>query len=379
MRILVAGAGIAGLTFAALMKQRGRDVELIDRADNFDSAGFALGLYPLGGRILNGLGATRRYRTLSRELEIYDIADGRGKIVKQIEFQPLAKTYGDFRMIERGALVGLLHSLADDPSIITGTVIEEIVPEGEKLVVRTSNGSVGRYDLVVGADGMQSSVRRIAMPQNAVHDTGWAGWMFWTRTWGLNPNTAQDCWGAGKLLGLYPGVERGCAITCAPVAALGNGIADGRKARVQKLFRRARGFAKEVIGEFPGDEVPLHFWKMEDQRAEHWTKGRVCLLGDAACAFLPTAGIGASMAMESAAVLADELSRAASKTVPQALTFYEKRRRARVETAQNNSRKLARMMFLKNPLLAFARNQASQFMTLESAMGGIVKMLDEPI
>lgn len=70
-------------------------------------------------------------------------------------------------------------------------------------------------------------------------------------------------------------------------------------------------------------------------------RGRTTLVGDAAAAFLPTASVGASMALESAAVLADELSRTDPAYVPNALALYERRRRTRVEAAQTQSRHLS--------------------------------------
>lgn len=65
----------------------------------------------------------------------------------------------------------------------------------------------------------------------------------------------------------------------------------------------------------------LHLWRMADVRTPRWVQRRVALVGDAAAAFLPTAGIGASMALESAAVLADELSRTSSDYLPNALAL----------------------------------------------------------
>ena len=85
------------------------------------------------------------------------------------------------------------------------------------------------------------------------------------------------------------------------------------------------------------------------------------------------------MAMELAAVLAEELSRAGPGDIPLALDFFERRRRARVEAAQNDSRSLSRLMFMNNPVLAWGRNQAIRFMKLESLAKDIVRMLGEPI
>ncbi|MCH5373116.1 MAG: FAD-dependent monooxygenase [Planctomycetes bacterium] len=123
----------------------------------------------------------------------------------------------------------------------------------------------------------------------------------------------------------------------------------------------------------------MFFWKLSDVRARDWVSGRVVLLGDAAAGFLPTAGIGGSMAMESAAVLADELSRTNARFVEQALSLFVQRRKKRVEQIQKASRRLARIMFVKSSLFSSLRNQMARFYSVKQLAGSIANAFDEPI
>ena len=132
-----------------------------------------------------------------------------------------------------------------------------------------------------------------------------------------------------------------------------------------------------LLADLPDSD--LYLWRMADVRARQWVRGRVVLVGDAAAAFLPTAGIGASMALESAAVLADELSRTSTQYLPDALALYERRRRRRVEATQNQSRRLARLMFLRSPRLCAVRNRALRFLTMEQLVGPLIADLHRPI
>ena len=127
------------------------------------------------------------------------------------------------------------------------------------------------------------------------------------------------------------------------------------------------------------DDEALYLWRMSDVRAPHWVDGRVALVGDAAAGFLPTAGIGASMALESAAVLADELSRSDAGHLPNALDLYVKRRSQRVLAAQDQSRWLARLVFVRSPLLASLRNRALRMVSLRRMVGPIYRQLTTPI
>jgi 2-polyprenyl-6-methoxyphenol hydroxylase-like FAD-dependent oxidoreductase len=219
-----------------------------------------------------------------------------------------------------------------------------------------SNGTNGRYDLVVGADGAQSAVRAKCMPKTDRFDTGWAGWTFSVDN--AEPGRTLEYWSSGRMLALRSGAWEMTGMLCAPSRKIKK---DDRKERVQALFRAAGENAKAAIDAFPDDSKTLASCKIEDRRAARWVRNRVCLLGDAACSFLPTSPLGASMAMESAAVLADELSRAGSATIPQALAFYEKRCRARSEMAQDESRKTAKALFRANPLMAMTYDPSKRF------------------
>jgi len=93
-----------------------------------------------------------------------------------------------------------------------------------------------------------------------------------------------------------------------------------------------------------------------------WYKGRIVLVGDAAHAILPTAGVGASMAMKSAAVLAEELTRTDSQHVELALERYVRRRKDRVFKILDQSRTMGKFAVVSNGLLTAVRNEALHFL-----------------
>ena len=103
------------------------------------------------------------------------------------------------------------------------------------------------------------------------------------------------------------------------------------------------------------------------------------MLGDAARAFLPTAGVGASIALESAAVLDDELSRTDARFLAGALARYEERRKERAEAFQADSRKLASMMMIESVGMSWGRDQLMKFYTLDMLAKNIAQSLAKPI
>ena len=118
--------------------------------------------------------------------------------------------------------------------------------------------------------------------------------------------------------------------------------------------------------------------ELADIILEKWRAGRTVLIGDAAAGFLPTAGIGASMAMESAAVLADELGRADASTIEQAVDRYITRRQQRVAKAHAESRRLATLMGLSGPA-ARIRDLAVRRMPGRWLIRSTLNLMDQPL
>jgi 2-polyprenyl-6-methoxyphenol hydroxylase-like FAD-dependent oxidoreductase len=153
-------------------------------------------------------------------------------------------------------------------------------------------------------------VRAQVFDQPELFDTGWTAWTWWGRG-GLFPDDlVREYWGRGFFFGAYPIRGR-----CMFVTALPKDVAEAGtpKEMVRSALRAAlaeRFGCDAAVGHAFEDAAVLFAWPMSDIRAREWYKGCVVLCGDASAAFLPTAGVGASNALRSAAALADELSRA---------------------------------------------------------------------
>ena len=377
LRTLIIGAGVAGLTLAALMRQRGETPVIIEREDTLRNQGYMLGLYPLGGRVLQGLNLHDRYLSRSVPMYHYNIGNSRGKLVREYSLERVAQRYGAIQGISRGELVELLLEGIKDVPVHLGRTVTDLKQHGAEVEVTFSDGSLRCFDLVVAADGLYSDTRKLVFNRSEYiyRDTGWGGWVFWADAGLALPDTYTEYWGASYFLGLYPVKHR-----------LGVFIG-GPTDKVQRLgFETFAEQLRETFGQcvpaLPSNlETPTDsfFWKFHDCRSKHWRQGRIIFLGNAAVGFLPTAGIGASVAMESAAALNDELSRTDAEHVEQALALYEKRRRRRVEKAQTSSRRLGKMMFIKSQLLARTRNRLLQFYTAEQLVKGVAELMETPI
>lgn len=376
---LIVGAGIAGLTLAALLRQRGEHPVVIEKqaAEDFNTSGYMLGLLPLGARVLNTLGLKETYLQESVPVHQYYAYDGRGKLINQYDMQTIIKEYGEYQGISRVALVKILQHALDGLPIHYDTSVRKMQQQDDQVEITFSDGSTQNFHVVVLADGLHSSSRKLLLKkaEYKYFQTGWGGWVTTISPQPSLTDRYVERWGKGTFLGMYP-VKEGIGVFWGGenkyVRFLGHqALADSFREVLRKLFSDA-----EHIIESLKTEKPPYYWDLHDCRSKTWHKGNIVLLGDAATGFLPTAGVGASMAMSSAAALNDELSRADPSHINYALRLYEHRQKNAVEKAQRNSRNLGRLMFTKNAVASTLRNRIFSFLTLDMALSDIRKVLE---
>ena len=378
LRVLIVGGGIAGLTLASLLEQRGFSPLVVEKVPDYDDAGYVIGLWPTASRILKGLRLFSRFRDAGVECSRYIVANEHGDTLHSFSFEPLARRYGPLVDMSRLQLIDLLRSAVDPRRIRFGTTVREIVETPDGVVAVFEDGTAELFDLIVGCDGIHSSVRRLAFGAAPLEYCGVTGWAFWLPPDFVPPPEVVEYWGAGKFVGLYPARRRFSAVVAVPSPANAADPVETRTERVRSAFAGFGGVVPWVLAELPSPErmLPVDF---SDVRVESWTRGRVVLIGDAAHAVLPTAGMGASLAMESAALLAEELCRADSKFLTADLEQYASRRRPRVDRIQAQSRRLGRVMFAGNGLVTRLRDRALRIMADEPLLDAVGDMLAERI
>lgn len=378
MEILIVGAGIGGLALAALLRQRGITCSIVEKAASFDHAGYMLTLYPMGNRVLHGLHAFEAFQQASSPFRTYTVFNGEGEILHSFDLSTLNSRYGPTAQILRKDLLEVLRATAPDVPLRMGTSLENLQQAGPRVEVAFSDGSHGTFDAVIAADGKNSPTRQLLFGDAHGADTGWGLWLWWTGVEGPR-DSIREFWGRGRFVGIYPTPTLTGAVAAGPRSLIGPEVVGQDGLLVRDAFSHLSGEAERVVAGFPAKTSGIFFWNLSDQRADSWTHDRVALLGDAACSFLPTVGVGASIALESAAALADELTRTDSTFLPHALALYEKRRRLRVETAQNESRKLAAWLSAESAPLVWTRDHFLKVASADALAKNISQSLDTPI
>lgn len=378
LRVLVVGAGVAGLTLAQLLRRSGLNPVLIERASSSTEPGYMLALMPLVNQAIREIGVWDDYVAKSVPFHHYRVHGHHGQLLREYEIDTLLDVDGEYLGIMRGSL---MEVLSGQGAPIGHSATLKAIRQTADLVeatLRSEAGDVeGVFDAVIFADGLHSDGRaKLLEPrQVTTYDTDWAGWVAWIDTDATHADRGDEIWGDGFFVGIYPVKGQAGVFVGGNRADMSAGPAAFVK-HIRAQLRARDPWFEQALARIETDD-DLYFWKLTDCRAEHWAIGRAALVGDAAAGFLPTAGIGAGMAMESATVLAHHLRDVSRDGVAEALRAYERAQRPRVEAAQDNSRQLAKLMFRQSSVLAVLRDLAVRLLPLGTAIRPIRKLLDE--
>lgn len=320
LRILVVGAGIAGLSMARALRLAGFRPEVIDKLPASTVGGAGIYLPGNAARALRELDLEAPLRPYGEAVERQRFLDARGRPLCDVDLTELWQGVGECRVLPRADLHQVMLSGAG------GEVRHETELKGLEIVdgsakVEFDDGSSAEYDLVVGADGRRSLVRTLAALGGAARPVGQIMYRSvvtggpkipgWTAVLGKRSLFTIMPMGSGRLF--CQAEEPGTGAPADPLA------------RLCEVFGGLGGPVPAVLEAVEKVQIAL----TDEVEIGSWSRPPVVLVGDAAHATSPTLAQGGAMAFEDAVVLAAELRKAGS--VAEALRAYEQRRRPRAE------------------------------------------------
>ncbi|WP_406253180.1 FAD-dependent monooxygenase [Streptomyces atratus] len=339
LRVLIHGGGIGGLTLATALARRGHTVEVAELRDEVDALGVGI-IQPSNAlHVMREIGVLDDCLEAGFEWEVLTIADPAGNTLAEIP-QPRMGDAPSNNGIPRPALARVLNSAAvgAGAKIRFGTTITELTDDGQGVDVTLSDGSSGRWDLVVGFDGIGSPLRtRLYGDRYTPEYTGFANWRV---TVPRQPQVRGVVMGtAGKdAKALLTPITEELMYLGAVFAEAEDFRPDPERAHEQ-LTERLSMFSGPVAEALATvtDPASVVYSRISQVTVEEpWHVGRVVLAGDAAHASTPHIAQGAAMAVEDALVLAESLD--AEAEVAAALDAWEARRRPRAMWVQAMSR-----------------------------------------
>ncbi|MFE4393931.1 MULTISPECIES: FAD-dependent monooxygenase [Streptomycetaceae] len=339
LRVLVNGGGIGGLTLATALAERGHQVDVAELREQLEALGVGI-IQPSNAlHVMREIGVLDDCLAAGFEWEVLTICDPAGATLAKIP-QPRMGDAPSNNGIPRPALARVLADAAvkAGATLRFGTTIGTLREDAHGIEAALTDGQVGRYDLVVGFDGIGSPLRRHLYGEKyAPEYTGFANWRV---TVPRSPEVRGVVMSSGNL---------NAKALLTPISAeqmyLGSVFAEAEDFRPdperahEQLRERLAGFGgpiAEALAQITDPAAVVYSRISQVTVEEPWHVGRIVLAGDAAHASTPHLAQGAAMAVEDALVLAQSLD--AEDTVPAALTAWEARRRPRAMWVQALSR-----------------------------------------
>ena len=342
MRILIVGAGIAGLSLARALRRRSIEAELVERSKDWPVGGAGVYIPGNGTRALRELGLGDDVEKCAEVVRRRRLLDDRGNVLIDYDEAGFWQDVAPPIALHRRDLHEVLLRGAAGVPIRLGTTVRSIVDDGGAVEVAFSDGSTAAFDLVVGADGSHSSIRQLVFGGPEPRPVGQAGWRFIV---GGHPEIAG--WNA------WLGPDRGFLA----LAIGGDRVYGYVDVRAADAADPTGGDPSTLVPRFEAFVAPvpalldealrtseLWFSPVEEVSPPTWSKGRVVLIGDASHASSPNMAEGASMAMEDAIVLAELLSE--GRDVEAALAAFQARRSERVAFVQSTTHRRDRLRYL---------------------------------
>ena len=346
LKILIAGGGIGGITAALALRRRGIEAILFEQADAFRQVGAGIQVSANAVRVLRGL----------------DLADALGRVAvypeardyrawdtgERLFWTPLgaraeARFGAPYYHVHRADLLNVLLSGLGDAHCHLNARVTRFEQDADGVAVTLADGRAFAGDVLIGADGIHSTVRAQLFGAEHPRYTGNVAWR------GLLPAECVAHLGLERVTGVWIGPNRSIVQYYVASGRTFNWIGISRSAEPGRESWLAEGKIEDALADYAGwhstiravigatprvlcqalyDREPLPDWRI----------GRVALLGDAAHPMLPFYAQGAAQSIEDAAVIAGCLAQA-QRDPPAALARYVRLRQPRTAWMQGLSRR----------------------------------------
>lgn len=355
--IVIAGAGIGGLTAAIALRKSGYDVQVLERAPALAEVGAGITLWFNALSALRSLGVDEAVRGVGKPSLGGVIALSSGRVLVRTSSDDLAGLgeLAELRACHRAELQQVLYEQLPAGVVRFGTAVTGYELRADGVDVKLGDGSAVHAGLLVGADGWKSAVRAQLTGDG---EPRYAGYVCWRGVcpipsgWG---GTCGEIWGVGDRFGVIelPGDRLyWFAVATAPAGTPWE-PSDAGKAALCERFADYAFDVPKILEATPAEAIVFRDIADRPPR-QGWSDGAVTLLGDAAHPTTPNMGQGAAMAMESAVILARALLEA--EDVPGALATYEATRRPRTTSITNTSWTIGKMAHWENGAARWMRN-----------------------
>ncbi len=366
--LLVSGASIAGPALASRLARSGWDVTIVERFDHLREEGQNVDIRGVGRQVLRKMGLEEAVRAAHTGEVGTRFVDGHGRVVAEFRAGEGDSGGGTAEIeILRGQLSRLLYEQsAGEATYRFGDQIQALHDDGTGVDVDFQSGQTQRFDAVVIAEGLRSRTRAMLMPDARPHELG-----LYTAHLAIPRIATDNAWwrtmfcGRGRMLFLRPdnvGTMRAGLFFLSDVRGLDRLTPEDTVSVLRKTYADVGWEGPRVLAEM--DNGSLYLEGVGQAKLPTWHQGRVALLGDAAYCASPISGMGTTLALTGAYILAGELM--AHEDPRAAFGQYEHRMRPLVAEAQR--------LFPGAPQVTMPRSRAHR-----TALHATLRMASTPL
>lgn len=354
-RILVVGAGIAGLATAVALQRRGHDVTIVEeRSDTTSGAGISI--WPNALAAFDEIGLGDAVRESGGRVAAGAMRWSDGRWLRRPSPERIVTALGEpLVVVRRSVLTGLLTDALAEGSIVSGSAATGLATSGRDVRVTLADGNTHEAAAVIGADGVGSVIARHL---NGPLRRRYAGYTAWrgVADYAIDPDLAGETMGVGTEFGHVPlgtghtywfGTER---------CPEGGSAPDGELTHLRAKYADWAEPIPSLLAATDPDAV-LRTDLYDRDEARVWSRGPVTIVGDAAHPMRPHLGQGGCQGVEDAAVLAYCVGR--GDDLPAAFARFAAARRPRTRALARESRMIGRLVNVRPAVVGAAVMRAS--------------------
>ncbi|MFZ1177804.1 MAG: FAD-binding domain [Mycobacterium sp.] len=336
MRIAISGAGVAGAALAHWLHRTGHTPTVIEQAPKFRTGGYVIDFWGVGYQVAKRMGIEDQISAAGYQIEHLRSVGPNGEVKADVDVDVFRRVLGeDFTSLPRGDLAAAIYTTIEDKvETIFGDSIAAVDEHNDGVRLTFEKSEPRDFDLVIGADGLHSNVRRLVFgpEQDYEHYLGCKVAAFVVDGYRPRDDLSYVLYNTlGGQVGRFA-LRGDSTMFLFIFRAEHDSAGAAPKDQLRTQFGNAGWECRDILATLD-DVDDLYFDVVSQVRMDRWSRGRVLLIGDAAGCISLLGGEGTGLAIAEAYVLAGELARAGAD-YRRAFDAYEARLRPFIKSKQ---------------------------------------------
>ncbi|MBS1748006.1 MAG: FAD-dependent monooxygenase [Bacteroidetes bacterium] len=368
--ILISGAGIAGTTLAFWLKKFGFNPTLLEISPKIREGGYAIDFMGAGYNVAERMGIVPDLKKVDIDFSTLRFVDKNNNEKGSMNYQKIKNFLKGraFTLLRSDLAKVIYNNLDKDIEVIFGNTIKNIEQDEEKVVITFSNGTKQNFDLLIGADGLHSNVRKLVFGEETQFEKYYG---YYTSSYTINNasigNNAFSMYNVPyKQVAIYSNKENKTTtffiFTSIEKLSYQQHDSGKQKQILKAAFGDSGWMCPQLLAEVD-TATDFYFDSISQIKMECWHKGRVSLVGDACYCPSLLSGKGSTLAMAGAYILAGELKQAGGD-FNEAFHQYEKLFKPFMEKKQKAAQFFAKSFIPKTNYGIWMRNLAFKLMSV---------------